>query len=172
MLSAGSYVLISSPPPGPAGATAANCDGDAGGAIRTGSAWPGGTTGSGPDAGPVGRWSSERIGGRGGHDDLVAGPDPDAAELDVGGRGTPEDHDRGPPAQHLVDRCRQQGGVGAQHGRLSGVLQQGDEATGPPVAQVSVPATANSPDVSWNSASPTRPPPSSTCASRIDTTSS
>src|SRR5919107_4742005 len=64
MLSAGSYVLISSPPPGPAGAAAADCDGDAGGAIRTPSAWPGGTTRSASDAGPEGRLAQDDLDGR------------------------------------------------------------------------------------------------------------
>src|SRR3712207_5405049 len=49
MQSAGSYVLISSsPPPGSVGAVAAVCDGDTGGVIRTGTAWPWGTTGNRP----------------------------------------------------------------------------------------------------------------------------
>src|SRR3712207_2773317 len=126
MPSAGSYVLISSPPPGPAGAVAADCDGDAGGAIRTASAWPGGTTGSGPDAGPEGRLAQDDLDGRAPAELAPHGVDGGALA------GQPVAAERHAPGRHpdgVADPARgevlhRQGAADAGLTRLEGAQQQ------------------------------------------------
>src|SRR5688572_26890305 len=126
MLSAGSYVLISSPPPGPAGAVAAGCDDDAGGAIRTRSAWPGGTTGSGPDAGPEGRLAQDDLDG-------CAAAEFPAPGVDGGAlAGQPVAAERHAPCRHpdgVADPARgevlhRQGAADAGLTRFEGAQQQ------------------------------------------------
>ena len=68
-------------------------------------------------------------------DDLVALADLLAAELGVARRGAAEVHDRRHPAQHLLDRGRQQRQVGEQARALLGVLDQRQHAAGDQVAR-------------------------------------
>ena len=62
------------------------------------------------------------------HDDGVALFDALAADFDVGGRGARHVRHRGGPAQHLLDRCRDERGVGDQLGALVRVVDQGQGA--------------------------------------------
>ena len=74
--------------------------------------------------------------GRGERDhDLVPRPNGLPAELAVLGGGPAERHHRRPPAQHLVDRDRQQGRFRPQPGLRPGMLEQRDAGAGQAVAQ-------------------------------------
>ena len=67
------------------------------------------------------------VGGGQRDDHLGVGGDDDVAERDVlGGVAERRVRDGGVPAQHLLDRPRQQAGVGDQRGALIGMAEQGD----------------------------------------------
>jgi hypothetical protein len=85
--------------------------------------------------------------GRGkGDDHLVPGPDGLAADVGVG-RGRPaEGHDRRPPAEHLLDRGRHQGRIGAQLFLRLWILDQRDARAGQAIAQRLVPGHSEQPE--------------------------
>ena len=67
------------------------------------------------------------VGGGQRDDHLGVGGDDDVAERDVlGGVAERRVRDGSVPAQHLLDRARQQAGSGDQRGALVGVAEQGD----------------------------------------------
>jgi hypothetical protein len=85
--------------------------------------------------------------GRGERDDhLVVLPDPLPAEFVVSRRRPAERHDRGPPAQHLVNGGMQQGGVRAELALFGGVVEQGDARAGQAIAEGLVPGDREQPE--------------------------